>query len=72
MSLIMRFYEKMKAGVERGVSLQRALEVPAKEEIARAKIHPSETFDQLAKEIEGKMEQQFQSLSSEALEKPAV
>lgn len=72
MSLIMRFYEGMKAGVERGVSLQRALEVPAKEEIARAKIHPSETFDQLAKEIEGKMEQQFQSLSSEALEKPAV
>lgn len=71
MSLIMRFYEEMKAGVDRGVSLQRALELPAKEEIARAKIHPSETFDQLAKDIHAKIEQQFQTLSGEVLEKSA-
>src|SRR3989304_4389634 len=72
MSLIMKFYEKMKAGVGKGVSLQRALDLPAKEEIARAKIHPSQTFEELAKHIETNMEQQFQSLSTELLEKPAV
>lgn len=72
MSLIMRFYEKMKTGVDKGISLQRALELPAKEEIARAKIHPSETFQELAKDIEAKIEQQFQTLSTELLEKAAV
>jgi V/A-type H+-transporting ATPase subunit A len=68
MSLIMKFYEKMKVAVDKGVPLQRALEVPAKEEIARAKIHPSETFEALAKEIEQKMDEQFQALSKEVLE----
>lgn len=68
MSLIMRFYEKMKIAVDKGVPLQRALEVPAKEEIARAKIHPSETFESLAKQIEENMEKQFQVLSKELLE----
>ena len=72
MSLIMKFYEKMKAGVGKGVSLQRALDLPVKEEIARAKIHPSQAFEELAKHIETNMEQQFQSLSTELLEKPAV
>jgi V/A-type H+-transporting ATPase subunit A len=69
MSLIMRFYEKMKTAVEKGISLQRALEVAAKEEIARAKIHPSETFGDLAKGIETRIEQQFSALSPEVLEK---
>jgi len=68
MSLIMKFYEKMRTGVEQGISLQRALEVPAKEEIARAKIHPPETFRSFAKDIEARMEQQFQALSKEILE----
>jgi V/A-type H+-transporting ATPase subunit A len=68
MSLIMKFYEKMKTAVDRGVPLQRALEVPAKEEIARAKIHPSETFESLAKQIEENMEKQFQALSKELQE----
>jgi V/A-type H+-transporting ATPase subunit A len=65
MSLIMKFYEKMKAGVDKGVPLQRALEVPSKEEIARAKIHPSETFEALAKDIDTRIDQQFQTLSTE-------
>jgi V/A-type H+-transporting ATPase subunit A len=69
MSLIMRYYEKMKSAVEKGISLQRALEVPAKEEIARAKIHPSETFENFAKDIENDIEQQFRALSPEAVEK---
>jgi V/A-type H+-transporting ATPase subunit A len=72
MSLIMKYFEKMKTAVENGISLQRALDVPAKNEIARAKIHPSETFGELAKELESKMEQQFSALSTEALEKVAA
>lgn len=72
MSLIMRFYEKMKIGVDKGVSLQRALELPAKEEIARAKIHPSETFEELAKSIGTRIEQQFETLTTDLLEKPAA
>jgi V/A-type H+-transporting ATPase subunit A len=72
MSLIMRFFEKMKVGVEKGVSLQRALELSSKEDIARAKIHPSETFDELANGIEAKIEQQFLTLSTEVLEKPGT
>jgi len=72
MSLIMRFFEKMKTAVENGISLQRALDIPAKDEIARAKIHPSETFGELAKDLENRMEQQFNALSTEALEKVAA
>ena len=68
MSLIMKFYEKMKVAVDKGLPLQRALEMPAKDEIARAKIHPSETFDAFAKELEGKMDEQFQALSKEIVE----
>src|SRR5271157_1412641 len=64
-SLILSFYGKMKNSVDKGISLQRALEVSAKQEIARAKIHPSETFDSYAQEVESKMEQQFQELSKE-------
>jgi V/A-type H+-transporting ATPase subunit A len=67
-SLILSFYDKMRNSVDRGISLQRALEVSAKQEIARAKIHPSETFDSYAQEVESKMEQQFQELSKEVVE----
>jgi V/A-type H+/Na+-transporting ATPase subunit A len=67
-SLIMKFYEKMKQSVDKGVPLQRALEVPAKDEIARAKIHPSDTFDAFAKDLENRMDEQFQTLSKEIVE----
>ena len=67
-SLIMKFYEKMKQSVDKGVPLQRALEIPAKDEIARAKIHPSDTFDAFANDLENKMEEQFQALSKELVE----
>jgi V/A-type H+-transporting ATPase subunit A len=67
-SLIMKFYEKMRQSVDKGVSLQRALEIPAKDEIARAKIHPSDTFDAFANDLENKMEEQFQALSKEIVE----
>ena len=68
MWLIMKFYDRMKNVVDKGISLQRALDLPAKDEIARAKIHPSETFDQLAGGLEVKIEQQFQDLTKEILE----
>jgi V/A-type H+-transporting ATPase subunit A len=68
MSLIMKFYEKMKASTDKGVPLQRALEVPAKEDIARAKIQPSETFEAFAKDLSSKIDREFQTLSKELLE----
>jgi len=68
MSLIMKFYDKMKESTEKGVPLQRALEVPAKEEIARAKIQPSETFDGFAKEVSTRIDHEFEKLSKEILE----
>ncbi|HKM76530.1 MAG TPA: V-type ATP synthase subunit A [Candidatus Bathyarchaeia archaeon] len=67
-SLIMKFHEKMRQSVDKGVPLQRALEIPVKDEIARAKIHPSETFDAFANDLENKMEEQFQALSKELVE----
>ncbi len=68
MSLIMKFYEKMKTATDKGLSLQRALEVPAKEEIARAKIRPSETFEAFAKDLSTRIDEQFQALSKELVE----
>jgi V/A-type H+-transporting ATPase subunit A len=67
-ALIMKFYEKMRQSVDKGVPLQRALDIPAKDEIARAKIHPSDTFNEFAKDLETKIETQFQSLSKEIVE----
>ncbi len=67
-SLIMKFYDQMRQSVDKGVPLQRALEIPAKDEIARAKIHPSDTFEAFANDLENKMEEQFQALSKEIVE----
>src|SRR5208337_300920 len=67
-SLIMKFHEKMRQSVDKAVPLQRALEIPVKDEIARAKIHPSETFDAFANDLENNMEEQFQALSKELVE----
>lgn len=68
MSLILKFYEKMKESTEKGVPLQRTLEIPVKDEIARAKIQPSQTFDVFAKELTARMGHEFEKLSSELLE----
>ncbi len=67
-SLIMKFYDQMRQSIDKGVPLQRALEIPAKDEIARAKIHPSDTFEAFANDLENKMEEQFQALSKEIVE----
>ena len=68
MSLIMKFYDRMKEATEKGVPLQRALEIPAKDEIARAKIQPSETFKEFADGLSGRVDEQFQKLSEEIAE----
>lgn len=68
MSLIMKFYETMKTCTERGVPLQRALELPSKEDIARAKIQPSETFEAFAKDLSAKIDREFEMLSKDLLE----
>jgi len=68
MSLIMQFYERMKQSTEKGISLQRALEVPSKDEIARAKIQPSETFKEFANGLSTRIDQQFQELTKELVE----
>jgi V/A-type H+-transporting ATPase subunit A len=68
MSLIMKFYGHLKESTEKGIPLQRALEVPAKDEIARAKIHPSETFKEFANSISTRIDAQFQELSKEIAE----
>jgi V/A-type H+-transporting ATPase subunit A len=68
MSLIMKFYENMRTAIEKGVSLQRALDLPTKDEIARAKIQPSETFASYAKELSARIDEQFQALSKEMVE----
>ena len=68
MGLIMKFYDKMKTSTEKGVPLQRALEVPAKNEIARAKIQPSETFAAFSNDLSAKIDEQFQALNKELLE----
>jgi V/A-type H+/Na+-transporting ATPase subunit A len=68
MSLIMKYYERMKQSTEKGIPLQRALEIPAKDEIARAKIHPSQTFKEFANDLSARIDQQFQKLSEELAE----
>jgi len=68
-SVIIKFYEKMKEAVENGIPLVRILELPVKEEIARLKIQPPEKINEVAKEINLKIESQFNQLFSEYLSK---
>jgi V/A-type H+-transporting ATPase subunit A len=65
MDLIMQFYLNMKSATEKGVPLAKILELPVKNEIARAKIQPSEGFEKYANELAANMDQQFKSLTAE-------
>ena len=65
MRLIMKFHKKMERAVEDGVTLQRILDLPVRQEIARCKIEPSERFDELAARIEGNLDDQFSKLTAE-------
>jgi V/A-type H+-transporting ATPase subunit A len=65
MRLIMKFHKKMEKAVEDGVTLQRILDLPVRQEIARCKIEPSERFDELAARIDGNLDDQFRKLAAE-------
>lgn len=62
MRTIMKFDDRMKAAVEKGVPLMRVLELPIKEEIARMKIQAVKGFDKTAQEIASRMDEQFDKL----------
>ena len=65
MNLILKFHKKMEGAVEDGASLQRILDLPVRQEIARCKIEPSEKFAEVAKRIEGNLDDQFSKLIAE-------
>jgi V/A-type H+-transporting ATPase subunit A len=65
--LVMRFHEKMTKAVEQGVPLQKILDIPVRQEIARCKIEPSEKFGEVSKGIEERLEDQFKQLTAEFL-----
>jgi V/A-type H+-transporting ATPase subunit A len=65
MRLILKFHKKMEEAVEHGLLLQRILDLPVRQEIGRCKIEPSERFGEVAKRIEGNLEDQFSKLNAE-------
>jgi len=65
MRLILKFHKKMEEAVEDGAPLQRILDLPVRQEIARCKIEPSEKFAEVAKRIEGNLDDQFSKLIAE-------
>jgi len=65
MRLILKFHKKMDEAVEHGLPLQRILDLPVRQEIGRCKIEPSERFAEVAKRIEGNLEDQFSKLNAE-------
>jgi len=65
MGLIMKFHRKMEKAVEGGVALQRVLDLPVRQEIARCKIEPSERFHEVAARIERNLGEQFTKLTAE-------
>ena len=62
LSLILKFYEHMKAAVERGVPLEKIISLPVKEELARMKIVPPKEFDKLSSELDRRITDQFNQL----------
>jgi V/A-type H+-transporting ATPase subunit A len=65
MRLVLEFHKKTEKAVEDGLPLQRILDLPVRQEIARCKIEPSERFGEVAKRIEGNLEDQFSKLNAE-------
>ena len=65
--LIIKFHDRMRTAVERGVPLPRILELPVKEDLARMKINPPKEFDKIAVDTAAKINSQFNELSTEFL-----
>jgi len=62
LNAILLYYERMRQAVEKGVPLQKALELPVKEEIARLKIQPREAFGDVVKRVHQGLDRQFANL----------
>ncbi|WP_455278232.1 V-type ATP synthase subunit A [[Eubacterium] cellulosolvens] len=65
--IIMRFYRGMLEAIEKGIPLQRVIELPVKDEIARMKIQPPEDFDSFSIEIFRKIDAEFTELTSQVI-----
>lgn len=66
LSLILKFYEHMKTAVEQGVPLEKIINLPVKQELARMKIVPPKEFEKLSPELERRITEQFNQLVGEA------
>jgi V/A-type H+-transporting ATPase subunit A len=62
--IILEFYEKMKRGVERGIPMKEILSLPILEDIARMKLVPPAEVEKNSKEVEIKLNDQFNLLFS--------
>jgi len=65
--IIMRFYRGMLRAIEKGIPLQRVIELPVKDEIARMKIQPPEDFDSFSREFLRKIDAEFDELTSQVI-----
>lgn len=65
--IIMRFYRGMLGAIEKGIPLQRVIELPVKDEIARMKIQVPEDFDSFSSEFLQKIDVEFTELTSQVI-----
>ena len=65
--IIMRFYRGMLGAIEKGIPLQRVIELPVKDEIARMKIQAPEDFDSFSSEFLQKIDVEFTELTSQVI-----
>ncbi|MFH1328436.1 MAG: V-type ATP synthase subunit A [Candidatus Bathyarchaeota archaeon] len=64
--VVLNFYDTLRKGVDRGILVKDILALPMVDEIARLKLIPSDKIDTACKEIEMKINDQFNSLFSGA------
>jgi len=65
--IIMRFYRGMLGAIEKGIPLQRVIELPVKDEIARMKIQAPEDFDSFSSELLRIIDLEFTELTSQVI-----
>jgi V/A-type H+-transporting ATPase subunit A len=63
---LLKFYEKTKLAIEKGVPLVKVLSLPVREELSRLKIISSKEFDETNTKINEAMDEQFEKLMLEA------
>ncbi|MCK5628475.1 V-type ATP synthase subunit A, partial [Candidatus Bathyarchaeota archaeon] len=61
--LMLKFYEKMKKSIERGISLKDVLSLQVKEELSRLKNIPTSEFEQKYHNLNSEMDLEFEGLS---------